>query len=701
MSAAALRRGHGRRRRLRRLGWNVVGIAVFVVMVFPVYWMIATAFKPADEINSLSPTWFSAHPTVGHFRDAIDRPFFWEGVRNSLIVVSITVALSMVLAFFAAVALAKYRFSGRKLFIVLMIGIQMLPQTGLIIPLYVVLARYHQVNALSGVIVTYMTFVLPFTVWTLRGFLIGIPRELEEAAMVDGNTPARRVRADPAAARRARARGDLRLRLHHELERVHLRPDPAQRPGQADDHGLALLLPRHEPAHRLGRADGGLGADRGAGRDLLRARAAQDRLRADGRRGQGVSLRALAAGCLLASFPGDVPPDWLRRRLADGLGGVCLFAWNVGDVAGLTAALAAERRELVVAVDEEGGDVTRLEWERGSSFPGNLALGTVDDVELTERVAAAIAGALARAGANLNLAPVADANTNPRNPVIGVRSFGAGPALVARHTAAFVRGTQKQGVAACAKHFPGHGDTAQDSHLELPAGEPCLEPFRAAIDAGVGAVMTAHLRVPSLDEAPATLSRRIVTELLREELGFDGVVVSDALDMRAISARHGVGEAAVLALAAGVDALCLGSGFGDEGVGAIVDAVEAAVRDGRLVEERLAEAAGRVEALADWADPTDEGAPGAEVGLEAARRAVRGRARAGTVVELAPPANIAAGDRPLADIRVREGDPLPDVAGPVVLLLRDAARHPWQQRVAAAFPEAILVETGMPAGAPT
>ena len=175
-------------RRLRRVGWDALGLAVLVVLVFPVFWMVSTAFKPEDEVNSLNPTWFSAHPTLQHFRDAIDRPFFWEGVRNSLIVVSITVALSMVLAFFAAVALAKYRFTGRKLFIVLMIGIQMLPQTGLIIPLYVVLARYHQVNVLSGVIVTYMTFVLPFSVWTLRGFLVGIPRELEEAAMVDGNT---------------------------------------------------------------------------------------------------------------------------------------------------------------------------------------------------------------------------------------------------------------------------------------------------------------------------------------------------------------------------------------------------------------------------------------------------------------------------------------------------------------------------------
>jgi N,N'-diacetylchitobiose transport system permease protein len=161
---------------------------VFVVIAFPVYWMIASAFKPDHELNSLSPTWFSLHPTLSHFRDAINRPFFWDGVKNSLIVVSVTVALSMVLAFLAAIALAKFRFSARKLFIVLIIGIQMLPQAGLIIPLYVVLARYHQVNALSGVIVTYLTFVLPFSVWTLRGFLLGIPKDLEEAAMVDGSS---------------------------------------------------------------------------------------------------------------------------------------------------------------------------------------------------------------------------------------------------------------------------------------------------------------------------------------------------------------------------------------------------------------------------------------------------------------------------------------------------------------------------------
>ena len=178
----------GRRRRATRAAWNLVGIVVLVVLAFPVFWMISTAFKPEDEISSFTPTWFSLHPTLAHFRDAVHRPFFWVDVKNSLIIVSVTVALSMALAFLAAVALAKFRFTGQKLFIVLMIGIQMLPQAGLIIPLFVVLRRYDQVNTLRGVIFTYMTFVLPFSVWTLRGFLLGIPRELEEAAMVDGSS---------------------------------------------------------------------------------------------------------------------------------------------------------------------------------------------------------------------------------------------------------------------------------------------------------------------------------------------------------------------------------------------------------------------------------------------------------------------------------------------------------------------------------
>jgi N,N'-diacetylchitobiose transport system permease protein len=177
-----------RSRRLHKAGWNTVGIGLFVVLVFPVFWMVSTAFKPDDQINSATPTFVTGRPTLSHFTDALHRPFFWDSVKNSLIIVLVAVAIAMVLAFLAAVALAKYRFSGRKLFIVLMIGIQMLPGVGLIIPLYVVLARYHQVDTLTGVIVVYISTVLPFSVWTLRGFILGIPADLEEAAMVDGST---------------------------------------------------------------------------------------------------------------------------------------------------------------------------------------------------------------------------------------------------------------------------------------------------------------------------------------------------------------------------------------------------------------------------------------------------------------------------------------------------------------------------------
>jgi N,N'-diacetylchitobiose transport system permease protein len=168
--------------------YDGVALVLFVVLVFPVFWMVSTAFKPDEQINSLTPTWFSLHPTIRHFSDAIHHPFFWDDIKNTLIIVGATVVIGIALAFLAAVALAKYRFTGRKVFIVAIIGIQMLPGAGLIIPLYVVLARYHQVDKLSGVIVTYLTAALPFSVWTLRGFLIGIPKDLEEAAMVDGST---------------------------------------------------------------------------------------------------------------------------------------------------------------------------------------------------------------------------------------------------------------------------------------------------------------------------------------------------------------------------------------------------------------------------------------------------------------------------------------------------------------------------------
>jgi N,N'-diacetylchitobiose transport system permease protein len=176
------------KRRLRRVGVNVLGLAAFVVMVFPVFWMVSTAFKQPFEILSFTPEFLPSPATLANFENAVNRPNFWSSVVNSLIVVVAVTALSMVLAFLAALALAKFRFRGRAAFVVLIIGVQMVPLNALIIPLYILLSRAGQVDKLTGVIVTYLTFVLPFCVWTLRGFMLGVPRELEEAAMVDGST---------------------------------------------------------------------------------------------------------------------------------------------------------------------------------------------------------------------------------------------------------------------------------------------------------------------------------------------------------------------------------------------------------------------------------------------------------------------------------------------------------------------------------
>jgi N,N'-diacetylchitobiose transport system permease protein len=176
------------RKRLRKFGWNALALVVLLVMVFPVYWMVSTAFKPGHKILSYTPQWFPTHPTVSNFTDAVHQQFFWDAVKNSLIITSVVVVLSLVLAFLAALALAKFRFYGRRPFIVIILGVQMVPLAALIIPLYIMMSRFNQVDKLSGVIVMYLTFALPFAVWTLRGFLLGVPKELEESAMVDGAT---------------------------------------------------------------------------------------------------------------------------------------------------------------------------------------------------------------------------------------------------------------------------------------------------------------------------------------------------------------------------------------------------------------------------------------------------------------------------------------------------------------------------------
>jgi N,N'-diacetylchitobiose transport system permease protein len=172
----------------RRVAINALGLLVFVVMVFPVYWMVSTAFKPGNDVLTLKPQWFPRHPTLVNFTDAIHRPYFWTDVKNSLIVVVAVVVLSLALAFLAALALAKFRFYGRRAFVVVIFAVQMVPLNALIIPLYITLSSVHQVDKLSGVVITYLTFVLPFCVWTLRGFVSGVPKDLEEAAMIDGSS---------------------------------------------------------------------------------------------------------------------------------------------------------------------------------------------------------------------------------------------------------------------------------------------------------------------------------------------------------------------------------------------------------------------------------------------------------------------------------------------------------------------------------
>ena len=314
---------------------------------------------------------------------------------------------------------------------------------------------------------------------------------------------------------------------------------------------------------------------------------------------------------LLAGFAGTALPIWLRDRLRAGLGGVCLFAQNIsspGQLRALTEAITAENPHAIIALDEEGGDVTRLFAATGAPFPGNAVLGRLDDVDTTQDIAVAIGWSLRQAGCTVNFAPCVDINSRADNPVIGVRSFGSEAERVARHTRAWVAGLQSTGIAASAKHFPGHGDTAEDSHVSLPIVKRSLEelrqrelqPFAAAIDAGCRVVMTSHILVSQLDpDRPATMSRVVLQDLLRGELGFSGVIVSDALDMAGASGSVGMEAAAVAALRAGCDLLCLGTENTDAQLAAIERAVSSAVAEGTLAYGRVSESMSRVRGLAE------------------------------------------------------------------------------------------------------
>ncbi|GAA1583648.1 glycoside hydrolase family 3 protein [Kribbella hippodromi] len=314
-----------------------------------------------------------------------------------------------------------------------------------------------------------------------------------------------------------------------------------------------------------------------------------------------------AAGSLVVGFTGTTAPDDLRRAVAGGLGAVILFTRNVVDadqVAALTAALRAERPDLIVAIDHEGGEFSHLAPANPWPLASPRVLGDLDDVELTRASARDAAATLAALGIDLMLAPSVDVNSNPANPIISTRSFGRTADVVSRHGVAFVRGVHDAGIAACPKHFPGHGDVAVDSHTDLPRVDRSaaeveaveLAPFRATIAAGADVVMSAHIVFSAYDDQPATLSRRILTGLLREELGFTGVITTDALEMQAITRHRSIEDAAVASIAAGADLAMIAVGTADPR--ALTARVVESVRNGTVPAERVADAAARVRALA-------------------------------------------------------------------------------------------------------
>jgi beta-N-acetylhexosaminidase len=283
------------------------------------------------------------------------------------------------------------------------------------------------------------------------------------------------------------------------------------------------------------------------------------------------ALRRQIGQLLIAGFHGEQIPVEIRSLAREfSLGGVILFGRNIVEPRQV-AELCREAAQLTtdvpawVSVDQEGGRVARLKAPF-TLWPPMATLGRSGDVQLAERFARALAAELKAVGITLDFAPVLDVHTNPKNPVIGDRALAERAEDVARLGSAIIRAMQAEGLAACGKHFPGHGDTSTDSHLELPLVEHPPErlrevefvPFRAAIEAGVATIMTAHVLVPALDEQrPATLSKRVVTGLLREALRYNGVIVSDDLEMKALANDYKVAESAVLAVEAGCDALLI------------------------------------------------------------------------------------------------------------------------------------------------
>jgi beta-N-acetylhexosaminidase len=429
-------------------------------------------------------------------------------------------------------------------------------------------------------------------------------------------------------------------------------------------------------------------------------------------------------------------------RIEAGLGGVVLYGRDIRSreqVVELTSALHALRDHVIIATDEEGGDVTRIEAHGGTSVPGNYALGRIDDLEATRAAAEQIGLSLLDAGIDWDLAPAVDAISNPLTPN-AMRTFGDDRARVSAHSAAWVEGLQATGVSACAKHFPGHGRSGTDAHLGTPAVDLrrdelvgwYLDPFRAAAAAGVDGIMVSHVRLPRLDEKyPASISRAAVTGLLREEIGYDGVVISDALEMRGVRDVAPLAESVVLALDAGIDALCLGAASFDEDVEISVRAITDAVTEGRLDLARLEQANARIARLGRRERQTTgrrDDAVGYELALRARRVegdvALRGRhvlvirfeqahspavgGHGGALEELLDAAGYESQTAAISGDTYNGANMVTSEVGlftgefghdaEVVLLVRSPHRHEWQQHLSAELvkqhPSLVVVDMG-------
>lgn len=329
----------------------------------------------------------------------------------------------------------------------------------------------------------------------------------------------------------------------------------------------------------------------------------------------GMTLEEQIGQLLMVGFSGhSVPQEIIELIERYHVGNIILFSRNIHEaeqVFALTSQLqdyarkAGQRFPLLIAIDQENGIVQRM-GEVATLFPGNMALGAIGSQEIARAVAQATGEELRALGINMNLAPVVDVNNNPANPGIGVRSFGEDARQVGQLGGAMVQGYKEAGIVSCLKHFPGHGDTAVDSHLALPTipypperlQQLELVPFRMGIAAGAECIMSAHIAFPALSgstELPATLAPAIITGLLREQLGFEGVVMSDCLEMHAVLDAYGTGRGAVLALQAGIDLVLVSHHF--ERQRESIAAICTAVHQGELDPARIRISAGRIQAL--------------------------------------------------------------------------------------------------------